>query len=178
MPTSVLEQTLKSSHSKADLNFNETTLELSPKQAYHKGMPELAAFYSVGVLCSFIATLFFAITEMNFYRRQDYLVLQSNLNQVGQRWSQLSGRVELLSESITDEEERQKVQTTFLLFGFVAVILSWVGFIFLVLIWVSVKKFLNNRLEEALFSSELASQKLELAQIELEWSKIQSEGVD
>lgn len=141
-------------------------------------MPELAAFYSVGVLCSFIATLFFAITEMGFYRRSDYLILQSNLNQVGKRWSQLSGRVELLSESVTDEEEKQKVQTTFILFGFAAVVLSWLGFIFLVLIWVSIKKFLNNRLEEALFSSELASKELGLTQVELEWGKIKAEGVD
>ena len=81
-------------------------------------MPELAAIYSVGVLCSFVATVFFAVTEMSFYRREDYLVLQSNLNQVGQRWSQLSGRVELISESTTDEEEKQKVQTTFIFFGF------------------------------------------------------------
>lgn len=115
---------------------------------------------------------------MGFYRRSDYLILQSNLNQVGKRWSQLSGRVELLSESVTDEEEKQKVQTTFILFGFAAVVLSWLGFIFLVLIWVSIKKFLNNRLEEALFSSELASKELGLTQVELEWGKIKAEGVD
>lgn len=143
-----------------------------------KVMPELAAFYSVGVLCSFVATVFFAVTEMNFYRREDYLLLQRNLNQVGERWSQLSGRVEKLSESTTDEEEKQKVQMTFILFGFAAVILSWLGFIFLVLIWVSMKKFLNKRLEEALFSSELASKELNLAQVELEWSKIKSLGFD
>ena len=141
-------------------------------------MPELAAIYSVGVLCSFIATVFFAVTEMNFYRRKDYQVLQSNLNQVGQRWSQLSGRIELISESTTDEEEKQKVQTTFILFGFAAVILSWLGFIFLILIWVSIKKFLNKRLEEALFKSELATQPLNLTEVELEWSKIKAEGVD
>lgn len=141
-------------------------------------MPELAALYSVGVLCSLVATIFFAITEMNFYRRQDYLLLQRNLNQIGQRWSQLSGRIEKIAESTTDEEEKQKVQTTFLLFGFAAVILSWLGFVFLVLIWISMKKFLNNRLEEALFESQLALKPLDLNQVELEWAKIKAVAVD
>ena len=60
------------------------------------------------------------------------------------------------------------MQFLFCLFG---MMLNWAGFFILLIIWVSIKKLIVNKLEKQLFTSELASLELDRAQV---FQKIES----
>lgn len=151
-------------------------------------MPELAFMFSVGSLASLLTALAFAYTQLAKYKSKSYLQLQQNLAQLKLRYSDIESSVQKInSEVLADIENEVKLaqkkeisraKTTYSLFGFAAVILSWLGFLFLVLMWFSVAKLVRNRLEEALFDSQLAQSALSAEQANKAWLEIKSLGFD
>ena len=140
-------------------------------------MPELAFVFSIGCLGALVASIFFYISELRFYKRLDFLTLQQNLKCIDLRWNQLSGQIESYTEN-SFRDEMSKARRTYLIFGFASVVLSWVGLLFLVTIWLSLKLMIKNRLFNALIFSTLAETALTKAEVQIKWSEIKSLGFD
>lgn len=146
-------------------------------------MPELAALFLMGSTASFLTALFFAYSQLSKYKSKSFLQLQKNLGLVQLRYSDIESSVQSLNGDVENVEaeiknalqiDKQKAKSTYILFGFFAVFLSWLGLVFLVLMWVSLAKLVKNRLEEALMSSELSQKDLPREQVETIWSEIQN----
>ena len=146
-------------------------------------MPELAALFLIGSTASLLTAVAFAYFQLSKYKSPSNLQLQKNLGLLRLRYNDIESSVESLNAEVENVEteiwqalkaEKQKAQSTYILFGFFAVFLSWLGFVFLVLMWVSLAKLVRNRLEEALMSSELSKKDLPREQVEIIWSEIQN----
>ncbi|MCC2680376.1 MAG: hypothetical protein K0R29_2952 [Pseudobdellovibrio sp.] len=140
-------------------------------------MPELAAGYCIGAALSLVTTFLFFYTHLKIYKNPRYRTLQNNLQLLKVRWSEIDGRLEKFSEG-AEEEEVSRAKNSFLIFGIFAVILSWAGLFFLLLMWFSIKKLVKNRLEDYLFASEAAQKQFSKQEMRDFWLKLQSAGFD
>jgi hypothetical protein len=139
-------------------------------------VPELAAGFLVGAVFALATGLIFTLTQLSKYRSSQYLLIQKNLELIGLRWNDLEGCVGPIKEEFTSEQqtfyEVNKARTTYYLFTTAAVLLSWLGFVFLLLMWVSIKKLVRNRNEENLFASPLAFQALDAGRVKEIWQAL------
>src|SRR4051794_33035667 len=99
-------------------------------------MPELALSFCVGAVLSLICSILFYYFQTSRYHLAEFKVLQENLKLINFRWNDLEGRLEKWDES-AEQKEVQKAKNTYLLFSIAAVVLSWLGLFFLILMWVS-----------------------------------------
>ncbi len=123
-------------------------------------MPELFFIFVLGSLVSLMTGGLLIFLQLSKYKSKNYLLLQKNLKKINLRWNDLEGDTETFSD-VSEENEIQKARTTYILFCLVGVILSWLGFFILLIIWISIKKLIVNRLERQLFNSELISHELD-----------------
>lgn len=151
-------------------------------------MPELAAAFAVGSLVSLLLGFAFTITQLSKYKSNDYRTLQANLAKIDLRWNDLEASVsprELTSEGLEAEairkagrkqlvEEYKKARTTYTIFTVGAMAFSWLGALFLIIMWVSVKKLIKSRLERALFQSELTEKDLPKEQVIQHWELLKN----
>ncbi|MGZ3692155.1 MAG: hypothetical protein ACXVAX_11675 [Pseudobdellovibrio sp.] len=128
-------------------------------------MPELAAAYSIGFLITLITSLIFTALQLKRYSSKAYLQLQKNLELIDLQWNDLNGSLQEPKEKQI-ESEIKKARHTYFIIAFIASILSWFGLFFLILMWVSVKKLIKNRLEVYLFTSSLAQSDLTVEQVQ------------
>ena len=131
-------------------------------------MPELAAAFSTGLVVSLITSLLFAFLQLKRYRSKPYLQLQKNLALINLQWNDLNGNLQDYNEKQVEAEIR-KARHTYFFIGCMATILSWFGLFFLILMWVSVKKLIKNRLEVYLFSGDLAQTDLTTEQVQAQY---------
>lgn len=138
-------------------------------------MPELAAFYLAGLTVSLIVGVLFGLKQRSRYHSIQYEQLQKNLRRINLRWNDLNLSVEELKSSELDlektseqlqKEEYQKARISTILFVGFAAVLSWLGLIFLILIWVSLRVLGKSRTERNLFSSPLATSELDQKAVE------------
>lgn len=151
-------------------------------------MPELAFMFSVGSFLSLLTAIVFAYTQLSKYKSKAYLQLQQNLARLKLRYNDIESSVQKISSEHLElieaevksaqKKEISRAKTTYTLFGFAAVILSWLGFVFLLLMWFSVAKLVKSRLETALFESELVLNDLSAEQANKAWLEIKALGFD
>jgi SMC interacting uncharacterized protein involved in chromosome segregation len=98
-------------------------------------MPELAFIFILGSICSLITSLSFAYSQLSKYKTKKYLQLQKNLAQLKLRYSGIESSVQKINSEVLTEIENEvklaqrkeidRAKTTYCLFGFAAIILSW-----------------------------------------------------
>jgi len=140
-------------------------------------MPELAAGFCIGAAFSLITSFLFFYSHLQVYKSPHYRTLQNNLQLLNVRWSEIEGRLEKYEDG-AESMEISRSKSSFLIFGVFAVLLSWVGLFFLLLMWFSIKKLVKNRLEDYLFGSEAAQKQLTLKEMRDFWLKLQGAGFD
>ena len=133
-------------------------------------MPELFAIFLLGSILSLITGLIMLFLQLAKYRSDRFLMVQKNLQKIDLRWNDLEGGTEPVAARST-ENEIARARTTYILCCLFAMMFSWAGFFVLLLIWVSIKKLIVNKLEKQLFTSELALLELDRAQV---FQKVQS----
>lgn len=127
--------------------------------------PEMAISYVVGWIPS--AT----VTGIHFYlhrkkvRSVPYRQLQNNLHKVGLIWRESRSDIETFAEG---KEERDLVlyEKNLLLMGTFFFFLSWAGFVFNLIILVSMHKLAISRKEQKIFASPLIERDLNASDIE------------
>ena len=128
-------------------------------------MPEVAGFYAAGLLLSLILGVWFGIKQCSRYYSKSYLLLQKNLQRINLRWNDLNLSVESLHPLATSgeqqgAEEYHKAKISMIFFIAAMTILSWLGLVFLTVIWISLRVLAKPKLETELFASALAKQEL------------------
>ena len=139
-------------------------------------MPELAAITLVGSILSLIVGILFGIIEISRYNKTHYKTLQQNLALINLRWNDLEGAAENLPigrQQELHEKEIRKAKRTYMIFTFAGVLLSWLGLFLLILMWISVKKLIKNRLERNVFNSNLVTEVLKPDQVTEKWQSLQ-----
>ena len=122
-------------------------------------MPELAFIAALGGLLSLCFGSFVLFRELNKFKKADYQQLQKNLKQLHKRWNDIKGEIEE-DQPDREQDEIKKTWSTFLIMTFVAFILSWVGFFFFMIIYVSFKKLSRGRPFNKLVENEAMNKDL------------------
>ena len=140
-------------------------------------MPELAGFYSAGFLISMVFGVWFGIKQRGRYYSKSYLLLQKNLQRINLRWNDLNLSVEALKREEAPNggqlaEEYHQAKISMILFIMTTTILSWLGLIFLTVVWISLWLFAKPRIETELFASPLATQELADEDIKIYYSSL------
>lgn len=133
-------------------------------------MPELFVIFILGSVVSLLTGLIMLFLQLAKYSSSRFIMVQKNLQKVNLRWNDLEGSTEPAVADST-AKEIEKARTTYILFCLFGMMLSWAGFFILLIIWVSIKKLIVNKLEKQLFTSELALIELDRAQV---FQKIES----
>lgn len=127
--------------------------------------PELALSYVVGWIPSA------AVTGMHFYLHRKkvhsstYQQLQKNLRKVGFIWRESRSDIETFAEG-KEARDLALYEKNLLLMGTFFFFLSWVGFVFNLIILVSMHKLAISRKEQKIFASPLTDRDLEASDIE------------
>lgn len=140
-------------------------------------MPELAAGFCIGAGLSLVTAFLFFLSQIKYYKSTTLRTLQSNLRLLKLRWNELDGRLEPYHED-ADSAELTRAKSNFLIFGVFAVLLSWAGWIFLLLMWFSIEKLVKNRLEDHLLASDIAKRHFTTDEMRDFWLKLQGAGFD
>ena len=127
-------------------------------------MPELAFVFIIGVLLSLVTGSCFTYLYLSKYKSPHYIVLQKNLIKINLRWNDLEGCTENFIEE-ANELEYVKARSTYMIFSLVCVILSWLGFVLLLIMWVSIEKLIKNKIEKEIFASEMVLKDLNSEQV-------------
>lgn len=127
-------------------------------------MPELFAIFLMGSVASLVTGLLLLFMQLAKYRSGRLLMIQKNLQKIDLRWNDIEGGTEPLVAGST-EREIERARTTYILFCLFSMMLSWVGFFILLIIWISLKRLIVNKVEKQLFASELALLELERADV-------------
>lgn len=133
-------------------------------------MPELFAIFLLGSVASLVTGLIMLFLQLAKYRSGRLLMVQKNLQKIDLRWNDIEGDTEAFAAG-SAEKEIERARTTYILFCLFGMMLSWAGFFILLIIWVSLKKLIVNKVERQLFASELAQLELERADV---FQKVQS----
>lgn len=136
-------------------------------------MPELAFIFVLGSVLALVAGVLFTLTQLSRYGSIPVRFLQQNLEKIQLRWNDLEGAVAPYENGVADREYR-RARATYLTFTVIAVFMSWLGFIFLLLMWLSIRKLVKPRLETELFRSELAQRDLPAEAVLLQWQQLKA----
>lgn len=134
-------------------------------------MPELAFIFLLGSVLALVAGVLFTLTQLSRYSSTPYRFLQQNLAKIQLYWNDLEGAVGPHGEQPSGREYR-RARATYITFTVIAVLLSWLGFVFLLLMWLSIRKLVKPRLETELFRSELAQRDLPVEAVLLQWQEL------
>ena len=118
-------------------------------------MPELAAAYFVGLFACLSLTILYVFLRSRRRQSTPANTLQMNLKKADLFWSDSRDSVVSWDKAANDAETK-KSQKAIGLTGTMLSLLSWVGFLFLMIIMLSERFFARSRRERRLFSSELA----------------------
>jgi hypothetical protein len=118
-------------------------------------MPELALSYIVGGIAVFICVNWNLVLLRRRYKNKTWLQLNHNLEKINKFWSLNQGRI-IDAQPQIKELDQKAASWSFFIFGTMLMFLSWFGFIFFWIYWLSLNKFAVSREEKRLFKSELA----------------------
>jgi len=114
-------------------------------------------FLFVGILACWVQTILYVIWNSRKNRRNQLHHLHTNLSQIGMSWSPNEARFKLANEMDFNQENVREFKW-FLLAGLVLSVASWLGFLVLAVLIMSLEFLAKPRLEKAVFQSELAKQ--------------------
>jgi hypothetical protein len=118
-------------------------------------MPELAAVYSLGILVCVLQTALFVFLWRRRRTRSDHKFINANLRKVDLFWSEHFDQIVPWQAEI-EKTERRGALRSLLLTGGCLSLLSWAGWIFLVIIMILYRFLGRSKLERSLYSSDLA----------------------
>lgn len=122
-------------------------------------MPELAALIALGATLSVVTGLVIYFLELRKYKSFEFITLENNLMKIDKRWNDLNKSFDTFAKDGQKTEINKQINTI-LTITFVAMLLSWVGFFFYLLIYLSIKKLGRNRLSDKVFDSILVQKNL------------------
>lgn len=128
-------------------------------------MPELAFIILIGSGLSLVAGVIIYLTELRKYKSSEFLLLEKNLRQINKRWDDLNKSIDDYTIGGKSAEADRQINTI-LIFTGVAILLSWLGFFFYLLIYISIKKLGRNRLSDKVFDSTLVQKELSAAEVQ------------
>ncbi len=128
-------------------------------------MPELAALIAIGATMSVLTGIVIYICELRKYKSFEFVNLEKNLQQIDKRWNDLNKTFEVYAKDGKKIEVNKQINTI-LTITFVAMLLSWLGFFFYLLIYLSIKKLGRNRLSDKVFDSVLVQKNLPADQVQ------------
>lgn len=120
-------------------------------------IPEFIGLF-VGIFSCWLLALGYTLWSVRKSRREQLLCLHENLQKVNLAWSNTEAAIKSATE-VDFSSETQKEQKWFLLAGLVLSLASWLGFLLLVILIVSLEYLARPRIERELFQSELAFSK-------------------
>ena len=119
-------------------------------------MPELAAAYAVGFVACLALTILYVVLRDRRRNSVRARFVQAHLAQLNLYWSDSAEAiVPLTAHSASEETSRSRRSIG--LTGLIMSLLSWPGFLFLLIIMLSERFLARSRRERKLFSSKLAS---------------------
>ena len=125
--------------------------------------PELAAAYVVGMIPSLALTALQASKNKRKIQSKPYLQLQKNLESIGKFWSDLESSIRELKAN-SKEKEQAKFQRTLWVSGLLFLFLSWAGFVFNLIIYISIYHLAITRFEQRIYASDLTKRDLSAAE--------------
>jgi hypothetical protein len=128
-------------------------------------MPELAVIGLIGAAFSLMTGVVIYVLELRKYKRPEFLVLEKNLLLIGKRWNDLNKSIDDYTPDGKQAEVSRQTNTILTITG-VAFLLSWLGFFFYLLIYISIKKLGRNRLSDKVFKSLLVQKELALSEVQ------------
>ncbi len=117
-------------------------------------MPELAAAYAVGFVACLALTLLYVFLRDRRRHSDGAKNVQTNLAKLGLFWSDSRDSIVPLTPTSADDESKRS-QRTIGYTGLILSLLSWLGFVFLLVIMISERFLARSRRERNLFTSEL-----------------------
>ncbi|WII71434.1 hypothetical protein QJS83_13270 [Bdellovibrio sp. 22V] len=121
--------------------------------------PELAAAYVVGWIPSAIVTGLQVGLHRKKVKTPSYRLLQNNLQKVGLIWRESRSDIEPYSEG-KEERDLHAYEKNLFLMGAGFLFLSWMGFLFNLIVLISVHSLAVSRKERKIFESDLTSKDL------------------
>lgn len=121
--------------------------------------PELAAAYVIGWIPSASVTGLHLWIHRKKVKAPAYRQLQNNLQKVGLYWRESRSDVEPFTEG-AEAQNLKAYEKNILLMGTFFLFLSWGGFLFNLIVLISVHSLAISRKERALFESPLTTQDL------------------
>jgi hypothetical protein len=131
-------------------------------------MPELAMMYFIGAISCLGAAFIALFREYRKKQTPAYQTLQANLAKVGLYWSDASDRLVLARD-----QKPFGLYKSLVILGFFCAALSWLGLLFFLVLYFSVKK-LSGRQKKNLFASGLAQGTLDEADVR---KRLQDQGL-
>ncbi|MES2964760.1 MAG: hypothetical protein V4760_12780 [Bdellovibrionota bacterium] len=117
-------------------------------------MPELAAFYALGVLVGFVLTAFNIGLKKRHRTSSSFRNVEANLRKIDLYWSDNEDRIVEWTETRA-KDDASKGNLGFAIAGALISALSWLGVVFLIVLVVSEHYLARSRRERALFASPL-----------------------
>lgn len=127
--------------------------------------PEMAASYIVGIIPSLATTGAHYWFHQKKTKSSAFQQLQKNLATVQKYWCESQSRV-LPLETDSAIKDQEAFKTSLYIMGSLFAFMSWVGFMFNVIVLASTRKLAITRFEQKVFASELCTKNLSPAEIE------------
>lgn len=127
--------------------------------------PELAAAYVVGWVPSAAVTGLHIYLHRKKVRSSEYRFLQKNLQKMNLLWRESRAEIEPFSEG-KEARDLAAYEKNLLLMGTFFLFLSWAGFVFNLIVLVSMHKLAISRKEQKIFASPLTRGELNVDDIE------------
>ncbi|WP_413560676.1 hypothetical protein [Bdellovibrio sp. HCB209] len=127
--------------------------------------PEMAASYIVGIVPSLATTGAHYWFHKKKVASSAFQQLQKNLATVQKYWCESQSRV-LPLEDNSHAKDQEAFKTSLYVMGSLFAFMSWVGFMFNMLVLLSTRKIAISRFEQKVFASELCTKNLSATEIE------------
>ncbi len=127
--------------------------------------PEMAASYIIGIFPSLATTGAHYWFHQKKTKSPAFRQLQKNLTTVQKYWCESQSRILPLEEN-SHAQDHEAFKTSLYIMGSLFAFLSWVGFIFNMIVLASTRKLAISRFEQKVFASELCTKNLSPSEIE------------
>jgi hypothetical protein len=127
--------------------------------------PEMAASYIVGIFPSLATTGAHYWFHQKKTNSPAFQQLQKNLATVQKYWCESQSRILPLEET-SETKDNEAFKTSLYIMGSLFAFMSWVGFMFNMIVLASTRKLAISRFEQKIFSSDLCTKNLSPAEIE------------
>lgn len=128
-------------------------------------IPELTAAYLSGMVPAAAMAGTIALVQARKAKSKQTQTLQANLALLSYQWSDRQSAIVMLSERQKEKEAKLAARGNSLMFAF-GIFASWLGFLILLLLFVSMNYIAVPRVERRLYESDLANKILAPDQVE------------